>query len=168
VIFPGRNRLKIRTGFVSNSSSSAFVVALDEIPHSQAELRKMLFDDKQTIYEGFPVDQVVKTVFNDLMNQTPMEKDEVIKEFQSGYIPGRPAFPHYDSKLPQKEQNKLWRDHEKECDKYGEKVAKEFNAKNKKRFFFRFHYSDNDGAYGSALEHGGLFDNVPNYSISHH
>ena len=38
--------MKIRNGFVSNSSSSSFIVAFKKVPKSVAEMQKMLFGDE--------------------------------------------------------------------------------------------------------------------------
>lgn len=41
--------MKIRNGFVSNSSSSSFIVSFDKKPSSAEELREILFGDKEYI-----------------------------------------------------------------------------------------------------------------------
>jgi hypothetical protein len=41
--------VKLRTGFVSNSSSTAFLVGLDEIPRNFCELEEMFWQDKPTV-----------------------------------------------------------------------------------------------------------------------
>ena len=38
--------MKIRNGFVSNSSSSSFIVAFPEKPKSAEHVRKMMFGDE--------------------------------------------------------------------------------------------------------------------------
>ena len=39
--------MKIRNGFVSNSSSSSFVVAFDKKPETVEELKKLLFGEEE-------------------------------------------------------------------------------------------------------------------------
>ncbi len=42
--------MKIRNGFVSNSSSSSFIVAFEKLPESVDETKQMLFGDDKTVY----------------------------------------------------------------------------------------------------------------------
>jgi hypothetical protein len=44
--------MKIRNGFVSNSSSSSFIVVLDKKPENPSELKKVLFGKHNIIVEG--------------------------------------------------------------------------------------------------------------------
>ena len=41
--------MKIRSGFVSNSSSSSFIVVFDEAPKSASHLKDMMFPKTNTI-----------------------------------------------------------------------------------------------------------------------
>lgn len=87
--------MKTRNGFVSNSSSSSFLVFFDKRPESIEELNRMMFgtENMDTLleYYGNPVEQraVVENVFSDLQSQASPE--EITKEFQSD---GR--YSHWD------------------------------------------------------------------------
>ena len=39
--------MKTRNGFVSNSSSSSFIIALDKLPENAEEMHEMLFKSKE-------------------------------------------------------------------------------------------------------------------------
>lgn len=68
--------MKIRNGFVSNSSSSSFILYFKEKPKGKEELKTLMFTSKQ-IEDGFvgdgeydeivyPINTIVNTVFNDI------------------------------------------------------------------------------------------------------
>lgn len=167
--------MKIRNGFVSNSSSSSFVVAFDAKPQSVEELKKLLFGDEEVYgnpyrYAGSPrgwtTQQVAETVYRDLAEQPPMTEEHVREEFNEGWLPGAPEFP-FGAGFDDDGRKKLkeWEaDHKSYCNA----KADEFIASLKGKVFFHFSYADEDGSYYSALEHGDLFEKLPHICISHH
>lgn len=62
--------MKMRSQFVSNSSSSSFLVGFDKIPDSIDELRRVLFGDVEWVYADwlgrYKSIEVAKAVFSDL------------------------------------------------------------------------------------------------------
>jgi hypothetical protein len=166
--------VKIRAGFVSNSSSSSFVVAFPTIPHSVEEIKQLLFADKEIYsYEFSPKDEsyttqrVSETVASDMMSQSPVTYDEIVETIRCGHVNGMPEFD-YPSNLSQKDYHKWCEEHDKLCYEFAKKTADEFIKQNKGKYFYIFHYADEDGSYGSALEHGPLFDKMPCLAISNH
>jgi len=79
--------MKIRNGFVSNSSSSSFVVAFSHKPESAEELKKMMFPDKSwtntvKIYDkSLTVSQVVEAVWADLKDQDEVDNEKLLNLF---------------------------------------------------------------------------------------
>ena len=83
--------MKIRQGFVSNSSSSSFIVVFDQKPQSTKELQKILYGDQKTIVSynddtRFRTDQLSKIVFDDITNPENISSiDKLIEEFTNFY-----------------------------------------------------------------------------------
>ena len=90
-----RTTMKIRNGFVSNSSSSSFVVAFPKKPQSEADVLKYMFDGKEgglslEYYEnGYSYRQICEQVYKDILNQENKESAEAAElqdMFYSRYI----------------------------------------------------------------------------------
>ena len=94
--------MKMRLGFVSNSSSSSFLVGLKSKPNSKGELRDLMFGDLDgsiSYYDyEMPIDKVVDRVFDDLKDSQPLATNDIIEEIDSGYFPGYPEYGNRDRK----------------------------------------------------------------------
>ena len=107
--------MKTRNGFVSNSSSSSFIVGFDRVPKTKAELKAMMFYKEETsvqpfdFYEPLSVDAVVDRVFRDLKAQNrPLNKKEIFREMTCGYFEGFPEFRYNE----ETESKKIVKDYE--------------------------------------------------------
>jgi hypothetical protein len=91
--------MKIRSGFVSNSSSSSFVVAFDKTPTSQWELLEMLYPpgkDGQRVgvlspydfHESIDAGSAASLVWAQLEGQKPLRKHQILEEILTGYFEG--------------------------------------------------------------------------------
>ena len=81
--------MKIRNGFVSNSSSSSFILMFNEIPKTKEELKTILFNDNtvflNTMYsdEAIPIDMVINKIFNDIKKNIIYDENNIIEELSS-------------------------------------------------------------------------------------
>jgi hypothetical protein len=174
--------MKIRSGFVSNSSSSSFVVAFDTRPTTVHEMQGLLFPPNVTHFHSpyddgaWPVATIAEIVLHEIRHKDPMDQDAVIECFRSGYIPSiydklEKEFPYrYSNEQTQEEREEEWAQRDALERELTYELATNWllrdDVRGKELFHFKF--SDNDGAMFCAMEHGDLFDLLPHTSISHH
>jgi len=176
--------MKIRAGFVSNSSSSSFLVLFPIKPKSVEDVITMLFDEDQQFYgdEKYPVKTVAETVWNDICNQKINDLKDAQEELSCGSVDS-PDAPKYSAFSHIKDWETQWKAYDKAKEIFAKKKMEEFLSIKKIRklklqkinnvpmddiFLYIFHYADEDGSYGSALEHDGLFHKLKNIRISKH
>jgi len=178
--------MKMRGGFVSNSSSSSFILFLEKKPATSEDMKLLLFGDKEYFYhpyyepepkvysvmtEKYPTLQVAETVYNDLKNQEPMTLEQLCDELSCGWVyhdlddgSKRPAF---DSFRKGDSLDTDWETYQKVLEEYHMKLAKQLINKSKGKEIYFVEYSD-DTTYGCALEQGSLFEKIEAVTVSKH
>jgi len=168
--------MKIRNGFVSNSSSSSFVVAFPKKPESAEEVQEIMFGNTEC--EAFDcydyettTTEIAEQVFKDIKKATIKDMAESLSH---GWFSGRvdswekTRDLSWQNPKDRKKIDKIWKD----CDEANEKIAgniiKKFRKDNKGSFFAVFHYGDSDGEFFCIMEHGGIFDSLENIQTSYH
>jgi hypothetical protein len=165
--------MKKRNGFVSNSSSSSFVVAFKKTPSDAEEMRKTLFGEKERYFDPWDYDacwateHIAKIVYDDI--KEPLSKKQILREIKHGYFPGYPEEKrHWWYISDKEEQEKERKAYYQRVDDAANGLAEKFYADNKDCEIFEFEYSDNEGSMYSAMEHGDLFKQLPHIKISKH
>jgi hypothetical protein len=143
--------MKKRKGFVSNSSSSSFIVAFSKKPESVEEMQKLLFDDDQYFQspysdEKWSSSRIAEIVLNDMGTPATMQEMRRLVSYDYDYD------EDIDDDILTGDALTLNR------------MVKD----NPEKEFYIFRYSDNDGKMYTAMEHGNLFNNLPEIRISHH
>lgn len=89
--------MKIRTGFVSNSSSSSFIVSFDRVPETWEETMKMMFGpgaESAEIVQEYDyttsTGRIAKEVFDDIQNnqEKDLGRESLIAMFEGRYSAG--------------------------------------------------------------------------------
>jgi len=160
--------MKIKKDFITNSSSSSFIVAWDK------EIK--CFED---VYKFIPNIEKAMAVLQDSKNQTPLKTDilnysNTIKRIhsviRSGTFDGYLSLSYDDiiKNDDYRKRYKLWKCIREENRKISLKLAKQFVKENIDKVFYIFHYSDNNGEFWSQMEHDGIFYELPFIHVSHH
>ncbi len=182
--------MKIRNGFVSNSSSSSFIVAFPRKPKNARDVQTILFGDVKEIHD--PWDDAIKIsttsiatrVWNDMKGQTPNKYIEILAAVEGGWMPDTPDMEDF-KKIPMDDEPTevlyggiavLTTIVIPEYDWEGLGVARDAVAKaatdrfmgglSKTAMVYTFNYGDDNG--DGDLENGGIFDRLPHKQISRH
>lgn len=167
--------MKIRNGFVSNSSSSSFIIAFKKKPESILEMQQILFDKAEHFshpYErtGYSAETVAKYVYDDILDQKPKTKEEIAEEMGCGYLDDAPEHDNFikSNYVDKENYEKEWEIYNKECKKFTTGKAERFLKDIPEHEIFIVEYSDNDGSFDCAMEHGDVFNRIPHIRISKH
>jgi hypothetical protein len=167
--------VKLRSDFVTNSSSSAFVVIWPCKINDESDVSKYICNDS-----FWPI------IFRDceakkgLPVNSPKAMKKIINELCSGHIDGIMDHYQYEEVFCKREgidreslwDNRGWQDQcyeevEIKHKEHATKKAKEFIA-GKEGYVYFFEYGDEDGGVYSKLEHENDWGGLPHIKISHH
>jgi hypothetical protein len=181
--------MKCRNGFVSNSSSSSFLVGFVKKPDTVEELRELLYGDVQTIkgsdgwdsktqrlkYREFSTLDLAEIVFRDM--EKPLSPSRIVEILGGSEYPGdrvdipdAPEESDFFIENPEDPYNNVdWVAYGKaRADAARAMVKAALGEENEKMQWYEFGYCDEGGGIESLLEHGGTFANLPGICISHH
>lgn len=170
--------MKIRQGFVSNSSSSSFVVTFPkDFEISTDNVHELLFgtsEQHQVLYYDYSSDSltIARVVADDMEAQLNLPDDKHLREAFDGWVEGGPEYD--DFRIPEEGVEKWrwpydWNAYSQAREKFLDIEFAKFKAEqDPDSKLFIFSYSDNDGELGCVMEHGGIFDKLPHKQISQH
>jgi hypothetical protein len=173
--------MRIKQDFVTNSSSSSFIVAFNNKVKTFEDVKDLVRREDKAL-------QVLK----DCLAQKPYKINmnnkaafqKLTNEFSHGYLDH--LCPDIRYNVVQKAfcdregittnelyENRTWLDSfYKEYMAISEKayikLATKFIEENEGSYLYIFNYGDEDGEFMSEMEHGGTFHQVPHITISKH
>lgn len=177
--------MKIRDGFVSNSSSSSFIVGFEKVPESIEEMKNLLFGDKKQYkiydWQGYAdTRQMAQVVFQDLLKSTPLNEKEIVtlleeikmNDLEESTIKVNikkwPSAIPWNDEEGSEERNKKWDIYISEIAELAKAIYDDSIKLLESRLtFYGFSYSD-DSELGSIMEHGRIFRNIPHIIIGQH
>jgi hypothetical protein len=175
--------MKKRVGFVSNSSSSSFIVAFDKKleEYEDDELKMILFQTADSEVEELNTDELLRCVIQDAQ-EVFLNKDLSFNNpdsYEENF-----CFPvnHWDAyeiaeisgaKFDLSEGSEYQKIIKREEKRMSKEKVKEFLKDIKKRnytspHYYYFSFSDNDGEVYCYLEHAGIFERLPYMMENHH
>ena len=176
--------MKTRNGFVSNSSSSSFIVVFPRQPTSCDDVFNMMFESKSFFIDGYhdPITTsgVAQMVWGDLQEQLPrlpLSRPYITQQLWDVAVDYRERRrlqatgelqDPWEVGLEPREHDRRRRLEDEYFDKQAGLLADAFLRDNQDSFICSFEYSDDDGAQGSTMEHGDIFRNLPHHRISNH
>lgn len=179
--------MKVRKGFVSNSSSSSFVVAFPRKPENVEDVKEMMFGKQEWHYDSIyekdvPARAIAEKVFAKMGSGATGE--EIFESIRHGWfgswglgvLPGRADSwddPEYkalrqgeDDEQKREKRRALWASYNKINDERARAIVDAFCGIHKSKHIVVVAFSDNDGE--AVEEHTGIFHRLEHIRTSYH
>lgn len=177
--------MRIRSGFVSNSSSSSFIFVFDRKPKNAEDLKKIMFGNQKTVhyfdYE-FTTQHMAEIIFNSF-RKLALKKD-IHNFFRRSWMGKYNSFRTLSFAIMSRKREPVIDDFPPriclydpfEYDfpayniahaKYTDEIATKFRAVYKGKKIYVAEY-DNGTPEGAILDYGKIFKKIPHLKISHH
>jgi hypothetical protein len=170
--------MKFRAGFVSNSSSSSFIICLPRRPKTVEELQSWLFPDGEKAVQGYgdvySTLQIARRVFLDISGDALAMSEMTEKLSRGTLVKGMfsdvkiPEYPMMLWDKTKEERTAAYAKYDDDMQRAATEIAERFMSQNEGSIFFAVNYADDCGDFESTMEHGHVFRHIPHQQISHH
>lgn len=164
--------MKVRAGFVSNSSSSSFILPIHKDQKIDSiNIQKLLFADKPVVCAfhwlgTFQSSELADVVARDLSAATPNDEEALLQVLKNTV--DSPNIDQFENIEGVGLGRINWDAYEQAREEFGKeqllKIKQDFPEHN----LYVLNYSDNEGILYATLEHGGVFDAIPHIVVGHH
>lgn len=156
--------MKTRSGFVSNSSSSSFIVGFkkDSMPKDTEELRKILFGDQESLGD-ISAQCAAECIFEDMNEDSSNLEAIKVAIMGGGSMDGDPGYPSGTWNMNEEERQKAYKDYSERFNAARTQVLKGIleKAERENLNLFVFDYGNDIGRLEAYLEDIDLFANAP-------
>ena len=169
--------MKMRLSFVTNSSSSSFIVAFASMPQTVEDVYKALFPDGEEVFvgdlcNGIPTMDIATQIFKDLKPQQPQTLKSLNERFKEINDDDAPQYSFSSGfRYGSPEYNEMMKKFNHDMERYTKATLKRFVDANKGGAIYIFEYgndSKNHTPIKTDMENTDLYKNVPFIRISHH
>lgn len=164
--------MKVRAGFVSNSSSSSFILPIHKDQSlKSSDIQELLFADKPSVCAfhwlgTFPSSTLADVIAGDLAAAIPNDEEALVQVLKNTV--DSPNIDQFENNEGVGLGRINWDAYEQALEEFGKeqllKIKQDFPEHN----LYVLNYSDNDGTLHTTLEHGGVFDAIPHIVVGHH
>ena len=165
--------MKTRTGFVSNSSSSSFIIGFPRQVVSADDMHSLMFPNGPRVIAHYghhmTSENAARRVFEDIQEDKPLTPEEMVDAFREGSAVCSSPIPFPSNnywELPDGEYEKARDKYIVDRDAAAKKLADLLIAENPGTTFYGLDYGDRWGE--SAMEHGDPFCNLVHIRVNNH